>query len=114
MSNVNSLNSDGRLTDSILLSLNRMHDAKLTGTLSRDEFANLITKIGKLYTGVIKNGESNGKEIDEMEAWLPGSNKIFDGKHDHLPEASRSFKEDIFTALAVQSKEREQNSFRRM
>ncbi len=114
MNNVNSLNSNGNLTDSILQSLNRMHDAKRSGTLSRDEFANLIRKIGKLYTGVIKNGKSNGEDIERMEAWLPESNEMFDGKHNNLPEASKSFKEDIFTALAVQSKEREQNSFRRM
>ncbi len=100
MSNVKT----GRVSDVILESLNRFHEAKNTGALNRNELSELIIKIGDLFANKVKQGKVSSEDIENVESFLYG----FDGKnasnyfsieHSNLDVAKRTFEEGVDFAL---------------
>lgn len=61
---------EGRKSDAILNSLNGMHDRKLAGALSSEEFCNNIINTSDLISNCIKNGKIPVDEIESIEVLL--------------------------------------------
>lgn len=94
-------------TNDILDSLNRIHDAKLTGTLGNNEFSQTILKTWNLFVGKIKQGKVSSDEIESMESLLPGPNgdKCFNIKHKGLNDIDSIAKKSVYKALAEKDNE---------
>lgn len=103
-----------RKSNVILESLNRFHDAKISGVISPDELSKIIVLAGDLYAKKISKGEVSESEIDETETLIsgfiePNYEGYFKFPHSDLDKASKMFMNEDFFALE-RYKERNQYS----
>lgn len=97
-------NLKDRKSNVILESLNRFHDAKISGAIRPDELSKIIVLVGDLFANKISKGEVSKEEIDETESFISqftGENKdsYFDINHADLDKSSKMFLEGDFFAL---------------
>ena len=107
MINTFDVKASERKSDTIFSSLNRLHDAKLSGALTRDEFSKILVSVGDLFANKIRQGKVTEDEIESVEAYLTGftgenSDKYFSFPHEDLDRASKTVLESIdFAKQAV-------------
>lgn len=106
MTNITSFESrlNDRTSDVILNSLNRMHDAKISGAMSPDELSKIIVLEGNLFASRIKQGKTTLDEIESAESFITGflgknKDNYFNNKHVDLDKSARIFLEGDFVAL---------------
>jgi len=94
------------MSNNILESLNRFHDAKLTGTVTEKEFPEMISKVWMLFVNNLKHGKVSSGEIESMEALLPGkgANEYFTIKHKGLEEVTATAKKSVYIALVAKER----------
>ncbi len=102
-----------RVSNVILESLNRMHDAKQNGVLGPDELSKIIVLEGDLFANKIKQGRVTFDEIESAETFVtgfvgPNKDKYFSYNHADLDKASKAFLEGTF--FAREELERRQRS----
>jgi hypothetical protein len=100
MINTFDVRASERKSDIVFSSLNRLHDAKQSGALTRDEFSKLLVSVGDLFANKIKQGKVTEDEIESVEAHLTGfigenSDKYFSFPHIDLDRASKTVLESI-------------------
>lgn len=61
-----------RPSDVILDSINRLHDAKLSGALKEDELSSIIINIGDMFANKIKQGKVSNDDIESFEVHISG------------------------------------------
>lgn len=89
-----------RPSDVILSSLNRFYDAKLSGAVTKEELATIISDIGDLFANKIKQGNVHPDEIESIETYIEGLNKnYFNLGHEGIDRASKTFLEGDYVAL---------------
>ena len=107
MINTFDVKASERKSNTILSSLNRLHDAKLSGALTRDEFSKILVSVGDLFANKIRQGKVTEDEIESVEAHLTeftgdNSDKYFSFPHEDLDRASKTVLESIdFAKQAV-------------
>ena len=84
-----------RKSDVVFDSLNRFHDAKLSGGLKDDEFSRMIVLIGDLFANQIKQSKQTEDNIDSFESHLygfdgPNAQNYFSHIHKKLDTAVKS------------------------
>lgn len=110
MINAFDVKASERKSDAIFSSLNRLHDAKLSGALTSDEFSKILVSVGDLFANKIKQGKVTEDEIESVEAHLTGfigenSDKYFSFPHTDLKGASKTVLESIdFARQAVEKR----------
>jgi hypothetical protein len=110
MINTFDVRASERKSDVILNSLNRLHDAKQSGALVRDEFSKILVSVGDLFANKIKQGKVREDEIESVEAHLTGfvaenNDKYFSFPHTELDRASKTVLESIdFARQAVEKR----------
>jgi len=110
MINTFDVRASERKSNVILDSLNRLHDAKQSGALVRDEFSKILVYVGDLFANKIKQGKVTEDEIESVEAHLTGftgenSDKYFSFPHEDLDRASKTVLESIdFARQAVEKR----------
>ena len=70
------------MLDVILDSLNRFHDAKLSGGLKEEELSNIIIPTGDVFANKVKKGKVNDETIESYKLLLsqflgPNKDKYF-------------------------------------
>ena len=63
MINTFDVKASERKSDAIFSSLNRLHNAKQSGALMRDEFSKILVSVGDLFANKIKQGKVAEEEI---------------------------------------------------
>lgn len=93
-----------RPSDVILKSSVRLLEAKRTGAITEDEFADLLVKIGDLHANKIRQGKAIMDEVEEVEDYIEcligkNGNNYFSYNHKGLDVAAKKFLEGDFVAL---------------
>jgi len=93
-----------RPSDAILKASVRLLEAKRTGAITNNEFADLIVKIGDLYANKIRQGKAILEEVEEVEDYIEcliskNGNNYFSYAHKGLDVAAKKFLEGDFVAL---------------
>jgi len=93
-----------RTSDTFLNSLNRMHDAKISGAMSPDELSKILVLGGNLLANKIVQGKISQDEIESAETIITGflgknRDNYFSNKHVDLDKAARIILEGNFVAL---------------
>ena len=97
--------AENRVSDVIWDSFNRLHDAKLSGSLKSTELASLIEKVGSVFANTIKKGKVSEEGIEDFEKELISEN-VFTIKHDNLANATKAIQEE--NDFAMQELEQKQ------
>ena len=89
-----------RISDRVLNSLNRFNTAKMNGSLTPNEYSEIITMVSSLYSNQVKMGKHNtDDEIDSYIANLPNTSiGYFNYNHRGLSEAYENSYESITMA----------------
>lgn len=104
----NIIDFESRLKDRtpnvILNSLNRMHDAKISGAMIPDELSKILVLSGNLFANKIVQGKVSQDEIESEESFVTGflgknKDNYFNNKHVDLDKAARIILEGNFVAL---------------
>lgn len=104
----NIIDFESRLKDRtpnvILNSLNRMHDAKISGVMIPDELSKILVLSGNLFANKIVQGKVSQDEIESEESFVTGflgknKDNYFNNKHVDLDKAARIILEGNFVAL---------------
>ena len=94
------MKSSGRLSNTILESLERLHDAKLNGALKEDELSKILTLEGKLFANQVSMGLKNEEEVEDFEKEIPnGKYNCFNYPHKDLDVAFGTIKQINTAAL---------------
>lgn len=94
------MKTTGRISDIILVSLNRLHDAKQSGVLNKDELAKLVTLEGRLFSNQVSIGLKTEEDIEDFEKEIPnGKYNCFSFEHENLDIAYETVKQDNTAAL---------------
>ena len=92
-----------RKSDDIFNSLNRLNDAKQSGSLQDTELSSLIISVGDVFANKIKQGKVTEEEIESANLHLSGftgknKDKYFSYPHRDLDRAAKSFIEGAYMA----------------
>ena len=106
MINTFDVKANSRKSDVVFDSLNRLHDAKLSGALKSDELSKIIIYIGDLFANKIKQAKLTEDQIESAETYLTGfvgtnKDKYFSLQHDYLDRAAKIFLEG--NAIAIET-----------
>lgn len=94
------IKSTGTISETILESLNRIHDAKLSGALREDELSKIITLEGKLFANQVSKGLRTEEAVEDFEKEIPnGKYNYFAFPHKDLDVAFSTIKQINTAAL---------------
>ena len=87
-------------TDLVFESLNRIHDAKLSGALKETELSNNLILTGDIFANKIKQGKVSDDVIDSYKEYIsqflrPNKDKFFAFPHKDLDVATKTNYESI-------------------
>ena len=89
-----------RPSNIILDSLNRMSEAKVNGSLTKDEFSKIIMLEGSLFANLVSRGLKTEEEVEDFEKEIPdGKSHYFSFKHEDLDVAYGTIKQANTAAL---------------
>lgn len=90
----------GILTTQFFDSLNRIHDAKISGVLKEDEFSKLLILENKFFANLVRKGLKTEEDVEMYENDMPnGKTPIGDYPHRDLDVAFSSVKQTDTAAL---------------
>lgn len=100
MTNTYDVKAGMRKSDEIFDALNRLCDAKQSGSLQENEFSNLIVSIGDVFAKSVENGKQTADNIDSFEAYLTqflgkNADKYFNFPHSDLEMAAKTCLEGL-------------------
>lgn len=94
------MKATGRISDTILESLERVHDAKMTGALKEDELSKIITLEGRLFANQVSKGLKTEEQVEDFEKEIPnGKYPCFNFPHKDLDVAYNVVKQADTVAL---------------
>ena len=94
------MKSTGRISDTIFESLERLHDAKLSGALKEDELSKIITLEGRIFANLVSKGSKTEEQVEDFEKEIPnGKYNCFNFPHKDLDVAYNSIKQANTVAL---------------
>ena len=89
-----------RLSDEFFDSVNRLHDAKLAGSLTNDELANLLILENKFFANLVSKGLRTEEDVEKYENDSDYSKTpIGTYNHENLPLAKNTIKQANTAAL---------------
>ncbi len=85
-----------RKSDEIFNALNRLNEAKQTGSLQDTELSKLIESVGDVFVNKVRQGAVTNDEIESVDAYLTGftgenKDKYFAFPHKELDNAAKMF-----------------------
>lgn len=94
------MKSAGRISDTILESLNRMYDAKISGALKEDELSKIMTLEGRIFSNQVSRGFKTEDDVEEFEKEIPnGKYNCFNFPHKDIDVAFNTIKQANTAAL---------------
>ena len=94
------MKSAGTLTNEFFDSLNRLHDAKLTGALKKDEYSKLLIFEDKFFANLVRKGLKTEEDVQTYETDMAtGKTPIGNYPHEDLSLAFNTVKQTNTAAL---------------
>lgn len=90
----------GGISDTIFESLERLHDAKLSGALKEDELSKIIILVVKIFSNQVSKGLKNEIQAEDFEKEIPnGKYNCFNFRHKDIDVAFQTAKQGNTVAL---------------
>ena len=94
------MKSASTLTDEFFALINRIHDAKLNGSLKEDEYSKLLILENKFFANLVRKGQKTEEDVEIYENDMPnGKYPIGNYPHKDLPLAKSTAKQTNTAAL---------------
>ena len=88
------------LTDEFFTLMNRVHDAKLTGSLKEEELSKLLILENKFFANLVRKGKRTERDVETYENDMPnGSYPIGNYPHKDIKFAKDTIKQTNTAAL---------------
>ena len=94
------IKGSGTLTDEFFTLMNRVHDAKLTGSLKEEELSKLLILENKFFANLVRRGQRTEQDVETYENDIPnGSYPIGNFEHKDIKFARDTIKQTNTAAL---------------